>query len=405
MEVTRATIGSDPWKKASVKNLQLSKAVMDRSEHACELGKNLDPLPSLRDNCIQESNARIHAYVRATRAVVVKLRESFLETNKEIKSLTRCKESLERALEHIRKDLSLNQRSCQVRATRPPRERLQDGADNLLTSERQHLLTLKRTLENQLRAVQRQLHHLDSCRKRLSAVLQERSQATDLICQAVSSVKGSPHRSRDKLLEKPQTPPVEPLGPYTPEAANSITNALQARESSAVLRKSVNEAIQDANQLQNSTHFSVNHGLTQKVAETVNIKQHLQVSSGQAKMAINRGQRWYDSTGLSMGYALGPVTYSDLTTREKLDRPMVGVFQRHPGNQLPEARDIVSGNDGLLDSLNATGRNLGLLKLTKLRLDADARDKSEAALLDSKVVRMRRRLANHRWVVGDQIKC
>jgi hypothetical protein len=124
MEVTRATIGSDSWKKASVKNLQLGNAVMDRSERACELGKELDPLPSLRDNCIQQSNARIHAYVRATRAVVVKLRESLLDTNKEIKSLTRCKESLERALEHVRKDLLLNQRSCEVRAKRPPRERV-----------------------------------------------------------------------------------------------------------------------------------------------------------------------------------------------------------------------------------------------------------------------------------------
>ena len=120
--------------------------------------------------------------------------------------------------------------------------------------------------------MQKQLYHLDSCRKRLSAVLQERSQATDLICQAVSSVKGSPNRSKDQLLEKPQTPPVEPLGPYTPEAANSISSALQARETSASLRKTVNEAIEDASQLQHSTHFSVNHGLTQKVAETVNIK-------------------------------------------------------------------------------------------------------------------------------------
>ena len=124
MEVTRATIGSDSWKKASVKNLQLGKAVVDRNEQACELGKQLDPLPSLRDNCIQQSNARIHAYVRATRAVVVKLRESLLDTNREIKSLMRCKENLERALEHLRKDLLLNQRSREVRATRPPRERV-----------------------------------------------------------------------------------------------------------------------------------------------------------------------------------------------------------------------------------------------------------------------------------------
>ena len=85
-------------------------------------------------------------------------------------------------------------------------------------------------------------------------------------------MKGSPNRSRDQLLEKPQTPEIEPLGPYTPEAANSISSALQARESSAGLRRSVNEAIEDANQLQHATHFSVNHGLTQKVAETVNIK-------------------------------------------------------------------------------------------------------------------------------------
>lgn len=124
MEVTRATIGSNPWKKASVKNLQLGKAVMNRSEQACELGKQIDPLPCLRDNCIQQSNARIHAYVRATRAVVVKLRESLLDTNKEVKSLIRCKETLERALEHVRKDMLLNQRSSEIRATRPPRERV-----------------------------------------------------------------------------------------------------------------------------------------------------------------------------------------------------------------------------------------------------------------------------------------
>lgn len=96
----------------------------------------------------------------------------------------------------------------------------------------------------------------------------------------------------------------------------------------------------------------------------------------------------------------GPVAYSDLTTRERLDRPTVQVYQRHPGNQLPEAREIVKGGEGLQESLNATARNVGLLRLTKKRVDDDARDKHRAALIDASVTRMRRRLGNHRWVIN-----
>ena len=46
------------------------------------------------------------------------------------------------------------------------------------------------------------------------------------------------------------------------------------------------------------------------------LQQHLQVSSGQARMAINRGQRWYDSSGLAMGYTLVCTlyTYSKITS-------------------------------------------------------------------------------------------
>ena len=124
MEVTRATIGSDAWKNASIRNIRLSQTVLNRSDKACELGQQLDPLPSLRDTSIQQSNARIHAYVRATRAVLVKLRESLLDTNEEIKSLLRGKEDLEKTLEHIRKDIILNTRSTMQRQTRPSREKV-----------------------------------------------------------------------------------------------------------------------------------------------------------------------------------------------------------------------------------------------------------------------------------------
>lgn len=124
MEVKAATIGSDPWKNASVKTIKLSQTVVGRSDKGCEMGQQLDPLPSLRDTSLQQSNARIHAYVRATRAVLVKLRESLLDTNEEIKSLIRGKESLEKTLEHIRKDIILNFKSNQIRSTRPQREKV-----------------------------------------------------------------------------------------------------------------------------------------------------------------------------------------------------------------------------------------------------------------------------------------
>ena len=124
MEIYRATIGPDSWKNSAIKNIRLAQTVVQRSDKFNDLGRQLDPLPSLRDNCIQQSNAQIHAYVRTTRSVVVKLRDSLLETEEEIKSLLRGKEKLEKALEHIRKDILLNQESSMRRRARPYREKV-----------------------------------------------------------------------------------------------------------------------------------------------------------------------------------------------------------------------------------------------------------------------------------------
>ena len=37
----------------------------------------------------------------------------------------------------------------------------------------------------------------------------------------------------------------------------------------------------------------------------------------------------------------GPTMSADLFTRERLNRPLVRVFQRHPGTQVPETQDII----------------------------------------------------------------
>lgn len=119
-----ATIGQDAWKLATVNNIKLAQNVVQRSDKFNDLGQQLDPLPSLRDNCIQQSNAQIHSYMRSIRSVVITLRDKLLDTEEVIKSLLKSKEKLEKCLEHVRKDLALNDQTRSGRHLKPLRERV-----------------------------------------------------------------------------------------------------------------------------------------------------------------------------------------------------------------------------------------------------------------------------------------
>lgn len=117
-------VSPDSWKDASAHTMKLNQAIIARTDKGIQSSRRTDPLPLLRDACVRESNERIHAYVRATRAVVLQLRKKLVATNEEIKVLSRGKESLERALEHTRKDLALNHQSLEIRGLRPAREKV-----------------------------------------------------------------------------------------------------------------------------------------------------------------------------------------------------------------------------------------------------------------------------------------
>lgn len=117
-------VSPEKWREASIYGVKLAQVIIEKSDQAVNDGRINEPLPMLRDFCIQQSNDRIRTYMRATRAVVVKLRRSFAAVNDEMKSVNRCKESLEKALEHKQKDLVLNLESQALRNYRPLREKV-----------------------------------------------------------------------------------------------------------------------------------------------------------------------------------------------------------------------------------------------------------------------------------------
>ena len=124
MATAVATVAPENWKEASIRSIKLAQTIINKSDRGIDDARETDPLPLIREVCMRESNEKVHAYVRHTRAVVAKLRESLQATNEEIKSLNRGKEGLEKALEHKRKDLTLNLQSSKLRNARPQREKV-----------------------------------------------------------------------------------------------------------------------------------------------------------------------------------------------------------------------------------------------------------------------------------------
>lgn len=49
--------------------------------------------------------------------------------------------------------------------------------------------------------------------------------------------------------------------------------------------------------------------------------------------------------------------------------------------------------------MDTTMKNMSLLKLAQKSIKADIKDKKKGAFVDSDVVRLRRRKANHRWLL------
>jgi thiamine kinase-like enzyme len=117
-----SSIKDDHWRQQVVTDIKLNAKVIDKSDKIVYNQRHVDPLTNLRDVLRQLSNQEAFKYMRQCRLIVAKLKQSWVDVNEEIKSLMKTKEFLESAIEHIRKDILINQETIDNRVYRPARE-------------------------------------------------------------------------------------------------------------------------------------------------------------------------------------------------------------------------------------------------------------------------------------------
>ncbi|KAM6910427.1 tektin-like protein 1 [Xenentodon cancila] len=346
------------------------------------------PPTSQRYQCAAASVAMAADYMRRVREVEGRLRRQAVKVTEEGTKLQRERVHLEGALRSIRTNLTINRRSSEGRSRRPPTtETGRDGADDLLLWEKRELTNLKRDLQEALRETLSQLQALGESSEKLLDCISERARVLDLL--PPSSSAGA-HSTKDHNTD--------PIGPFTPECQQVLESSSRTINRSQLLRDKVRQLLASIISRQNSAHCTVNDGLIKKIAENVGLQQNLAVICAAARQAMFRKQREINCIYQSHGTAQGPENSQDLLSREKLNRPLVQVYQRHPGTQLPEAARLIQGSAVLRRCLKSSEGDLEMLQHTRRRLLHDLHGKRAAAQVDAAVVHMRRQQVDHRAV-------
>ncbi|KAJ0000543.1 hypothetical protein NQD34_012385 [Periophthalmus magnuspinnatus] len=375
------------------------------------------PGTALREACAGASVATAGGYMRAVRCVEAELRTEAGRVAQEAGRLQRERGLLEQTLRSLRSHLGLNRSSSRHRTKRDTRESVTDGADELLQCERRELLHLKQELEETLSSTLTQIQSLSLSSRRLLSCASERALVLELLPLSGSGkTKGGASRGASRgatggasrgasrgatggaiTVTQDQTLP-NPTGPYTPECKEALDSSCSCLKESQRLRQTIRQKLSSALLRQRAVQQMVNDGLLKKVAETISLQQSLGVMCGATRQALYRKQREMDLILHSHGRAQGPEYSGDVLSRERLDRPLVQVYHRHPGTQLPEAAQLIQGSAMLARCFSSRQAEFDRLQHTSALLHSDLQRKSAAAAVDSAVLRMRRRHVDKRAV-------
>ncbi|XP_055053017.2 tektin-like protein 1 [Misgurnus anguillicaudatus] len=345
------------------------------------------PPPALREQSTVVSMGMAGDYMRVVREVEARLRKQAARVTQEGTKMEHQRERLEKLLRSLRKALLVNQQSSDGRMFRPATaETIRDVADDLLQCERRELNGLKQELETMLRKTMTQQQALAECSRQLLDCSFERSRVTELLPQHGSLSAGViTHTS--PLSQKPN-----PSGPFTPECKEALDCSSTILLESQQLRDNITQLMTRVCSKQTALHQSASDALMKKIGETINLEQHLTLSSAATRQAIYRKQRQMECAGYSLGKAMGPVCSADLFCRERLSRPMTRVYGRHSSAGLPESDLLTQGSSLLQKHLKSSGKEMAELQFVHRLLEDDRYGKRAAVSVDSAIARLRRRL-------------
>uniref|UniRef100_A0A8D1WS69 Coiled-coil domain-containing protein 105 n=1 Tax=Sus scrofa TaxID=9823 RepID=A0A8D1WS69_PIG len=357
------------------------------------------PLPMHRDARALQTAEVVHAHARGARLTAARLGRAQQQINGQMRLLQRQREATDHRLSEVRKGLLINQQSVKLRGYRPKSEKIPDKADTMLTWEKEELKSMKRKMEKDMEKSEALLKTLASCRETLIFCCEERLQAVELMNQPLDKVLEQACRhSWVNLSRVPtprtqglKTPPPDPVGTYTPECATALYEAKQLLMESkdTLLDMAKNE--EDIREQQQQISDRVCASIAQKMRETLELKDKMNMTLGLMRRTIHRCTKFNQEMYITHGLTKGPLSKTHLETREKLDRPLVRVYQRHVGTQLPEATRLAQGTDKLQRHISLAEKNLKELLAARKNLTWSLNCKKIGHEVDDNVVRLRLR--------------
>ncbi|XP_037360292.1 coiled-coil domain-containing protein 105 [Talpa occidentalis] len=357
------------------------------------------PLPMHRDARALQTAEVVHAHTRGARLTAARLGRAQHQINAQLQLLQRQRDATDHRLSEVRKGLLINQQSVKLRNYRPKSEKIPDKADSMLRWEKEELRGMKRKMEKDMEKSEAMLKALASCRDTLVFCYKERLQAVDLMNQPLDKVLEQAGRhSWVNLSRVPtprtqgqKTPPIDPVGAYTPECATALYEAKRLLMESKDTLQEMAKNEEDIRQQQQQISDSVCTSLAQKMRETSELKEKMNMALGLMRGTIHRCTKFSQEMHITGGLIKGPLSKSYLETREKLDRPLVRVFQRHVGTQLPEASRLAQGTDKLQRHISHVEKNLKELMDKHKHLSWSLECKKMGQKADYSVVRLRLR--------------